>query len=176
MQSAFLGTCLAAALQVPICYLSYSATAQAQWWTIQLPTETLDKIIDLAVAVDYKLGGQLGGSSKGVSTKRPPTNIGPPPPPPQPPAGPTSSADRPPPKISRPKNKGAMEIMQPGDRGYDTDGSVIEVGPTGEIPLRPPEKWPSGSCRGRKADQIIQMFQFRLAAAHQVTLIETIIC
>ena len=69
-----------------------------------------------------------------------------------------------------------MEIMQPGDRGYDEDGSVIQVRPTGEIPLRPPDKWPSGSYRGLKADQIDQMFQFRLAAAHQVTLIETIIC
>lgn len=174
VQSAFLGTCLAVALQVPICYLSYSGTAHAKWWTIQLPTEILDTIIDLAVDVDYKLGGQLGGKGKGPPTKKPPTTIGPPPP--QPPARPTSSTDRPPPKISGPKQKGAMEIMQPGDRGYDQDGHLIQVGPTGEIPLRPPDKWPSGQYRGLKADQINQMFQFRLAAAHQVTLIETIIC
>lgn len=167
MQSAFLGTCLGALLQCPVTFLSFCGTAKPEWWTPVLPTEKMQPLVELSLKVDKLLRGQLVPKPDNTPEESVPSKV-----------ESTSSeqaGQKVVPKLSGPTRFGAGVVMHPGDQGNTNYGPAV-VGPTGEVPIplgmRPPSKeWRSGFS----PDNINMMFQFRMDAVRQVTLIGLIL-
>ena len=78
------------------------------------------------------------------------------------------------PKLSGPTRFGAGVVMHPGDQGNASYGPAV-VGQTGEVPIPLGMRPPSKEWQGMQPDQINMMFQFRMDAVRQVTLIGLIL-
>lgn len=163
MQSAFLGTCLGALLQCPVTFLSFCGTPNPEWWTPVLPTENMQPLVELSLKVDILLRGQIVQKPDNTPEESIPSKVE------------STSSEHVVPKLSGPTRFGAGVVMHPGDQGNTSYGPAV-VGPTGEVPIplgmRPPSReWRAGF----KPDTIDTMFQFRMDAVRQVTLIGLIL-